>query len=347
MVPRYLVSLVALTHGLSWWQLQLIVVIAGVVGTIAAVAAYVFIPGVRQAVNEVTVAILKVALDAIWFVLKPLVDTVAGLVEFVGQFIHAVGVLLGGDLPRAIFRIVLIAAYLWVFELAKQIPVIGQIFDTILTTAQQVMKFANDLFDQAQRGLEALRTDLVAGLESVFKSFPELAAALKQDILQTVDSLIGPLESRLQTTRVELLARVDIVRQLLNTKVTVLGQTFSIVPDKVRQYLLSYETYHGRQALDEVQRIVEAGFLTGAPPSPQEAAPWAAVDQALEDMAAYRQGAAVDAAQAVQDAVDQMRVLARKELPELGDWPEVPEPPEPPAAPEPSIPIPPEIAVPA
>lgn len=341
-----LVFLIATPHPFAWWWALQLIPLAGVVGAIIGVAAYVFIPGVRQAVNEVTVAILKAALDAIWFVIKPLVDTVAELVTFVGQFLAAIAQLFAQDAPRAIFRIVLVAAYLWIFDLAKGIPVIRDILNLILTTAEQVTRFANDLFDQGQRALEALRSDLTGAIGNVFRAWPDLAAALRQDIMFTVDTLIGRLEGELVRARVEVLARVDLVGQLLQARVSVLGQTFAVVPDTVRRYLLQYERFHGAQAVQDTRELITASVVAGPPVEELELTVWRQLDVAVADMRAAYVGPEGDTAAAVSEAVGDMRTLLAGSLPPFEGLPAPGDLTPPSDELEPGIPVPPELIAP-
>src|SRR5260370_4101783 len=141
---------------------------------VAAVAAYVFVPPIRAAVNAVLnwtvegiLAVGRLITDGIMTLGNGLIATVKDLVEFVAQFLSAIAQYFQGDFVKAILRIVLVAAFLWVYELAKSIPAIAQILEQIMSVFKSINAFINTQINSVLGFIEQLRRNTTDALPSL------------------------------------------------------------------------------------------------------------------------------------------------------------------------------------
>ncbi len=326
---------------------------------VAAVAAYVFVPPIRAAVNAVfqwtidgILAVVRLITDGIMALVNVLINTVKDLVDFVGQFLSAIAQYFQGDFVKAILRIVLVAAFLWIYELAKTIPGIAGVLDQVVGFFKQVNEFVNTQINSVLGFIEQLRSNTNDALTNLLGDLGDFGKQLTGDILGQVDRVFSGLESRFGNLRFELLARVDVLRIASNLQVTVLGAHLRILPEQVRKDLLTAWTVQGEQAVvDQLGISAEVGPGLGTAAAASSSV-FDTVDEALRTIAGWRAGG-TDAAfdiidEAVQDILalqagtpasappwpDKLEAPADAPLPDVPiDLPPIPETPEPDVAP--------------
>jgi len=194
-----------------------------------AALAYIFraqlVEPIQRAIKQIIISLFNAILD---------------IVKFISAWLEATIKYFQGDFLRAVVRIFLVAAFLWVFELALQIPAFKQLFDFVLETTKKVTDFVNGLFDQllvfvndARKYVDARITDLLGNLGDIGK-------ALRDDILAIVNRLFSGLDRQIQSARFELLARVDVVQALMTAQITVMGERIKLLPDEARRYIRNF-----------------------------------------------------------------------------------------------------------
>lgn len=240
------------------------------------------------------------------------------LVDFVEQWLKGIVAYFQGDLIKAITRILLIAAFMWVWEFAQSIPAIAQLTQNILDGIGQVTKFVNDQIDGVLQFLERTRKSFEGQIGQVLDRMGVFGQQLKGEVLGQVDTLFTGLEQRTQKLRSEILAEIDFTRKLANLQVTILGQRIHLVPDTVRKYLLDYGHAKPHETVANSVGVWAAaghGFLTSNDFVGQ---PWTALDELLADLRGLRVGIPHDAQVAAREVIADLRAL------HAGDTPNVP-----------------------
>ncbi len=264
---------------------------------------------------------VKPVKDFIKGIFTAVLDAIVDLIEFLGQWLAAVIEHFQGNLLRAIVRIVTVAAFLWIWNLARGIPVIGQLIDQIAETAGRITAWVNQQIDTLQQGVEDLRRSVRAQVDAVLAGLGDLGRALREDVLREVDALFGGVRRELAQLRFELLDRVDLVRAALRAEVTVLGERIRLVPEEVRLYLRDRMAAGAAQVLaEQATALSEAGPL----PAVERLAaggPWDAVDAAIADLPLRGGAPATPAAAAVEQAVADVVTTIAGGRPQLADWP--------------------------
>ncbi len=265
---------------------------------------------------------VKPVKDFIKGIFTAVLDAIVDLIEFLGQWLAAVIEHFQGNLLRAIVRIVTVAAFLWIWNLARGIPVIGQLIDLIAETAGKLTAWVNQQVDGLLAALDRLRADVRTQIDAVLAGLGDLGRALREDVLREVDALFGGVRRELAQLRFELLDRVDLVRAALRAEITVLGERIRLVPEEARLYLRDRFAAGAAQVLaDQATELSRAGPL---PALPVEAAggAWDVIEAAIAELPLREGVPATPAAAAVDGALAEVVVVLAGGRPALADWPE-------------------------
>jgi hypothetical protein len=297
----------------------------------------------------VAVALLGVA----WILRAYLIEPVAGLVkqiilaafhilvellDFVEQWIKGVIAYFQGDLIKAVMRILLIAAFLWVWEFAQSIPAIAQLTQNILDGINQVTKFVNDGIDSVLKFLERTRINLEGQLGQALDRMGFIGQQLKSEVFGQVDNLFAGVEVRTQKLRTEILGQVDFIQKALQLQVTIMGQHFRILPDTVRKALLAgYDRTGGAAASDTIGMLL-AGPGAGRPADAETMAVWDVAEETRREIQALQTGFVELWIAHARESRAELAAYLRGEPPVMDPWPQKLTPP--PDAPLEEIPVP-------
>ncbi len=285
----------------------------------------IIISPIRLAIRAVFGAILQILID---------------LIEFVGEWFNAILQYFQGDFVKAILRMVLLAAFMWIWQEASKIPAIKGTLDYIGKAIANVVKFVNDVFDTVIKGIEWVRKQTSDAIGSMFKSLGPFGKQLSSAILGQVDRLFTGLERRVQTLRFEMVGRVDLITRALTAQVTVFGVKIGLLPDEIRVYLRSFYQARPREAVQNTADIMAragAGLgttVTGLTP------PWFIADDQIRQMRTLLVGGTNDIEVRAVAMLAMIGALNRGETPETPalppEWLHIPGPGEIPTTPAPA-----------
>ncbi len=241
---------------------------------------------------------------------------VSDLIEFLGQWLAAIAEHFQGNVLRAIIRMVALAAFMWVWNLARQVPVIADLIDLITDTAGKVTAWVNAQLDAVVGSILQLRDSVRKQLDDALGGMGELGKALREDILGIVNQLFNGLAGEFQQLRYELVGRLDVVGAALRADIEVLGVRIRLVPQEVVAFLRARFTAAARE---EERRLREAQRTR--PPAPvRQATPWVVVDEARAEVAAAIGGVALVGGAQGDPFEEELRRLVGQAPPYLQGW---------------------------
>jgi hypothetical protein len=162
---------------------------------------------------------------------------VSDLITFLSQWLQAVAEHFQGNMLRAIIRIVALAAFMWIWNLARTIPAIANVIDVIVETAGKITAWVNQQIDSLVGQILRLRDQARAWVDGLLAQLGTLGAAIRDDVLGLVNQLFNGLARELNQLRFELLDRLDVVQAALRFEVEILGQRIRLVPREVVAFL--------------------------------------------------------------------------------------------------------------
>ena len=219
-------------------------------------------------------------------------QTIVELIEFIATWLREATERGFQSIIQAIVRILVLAAFMWIWNLAQTIPAIKSLIDLIVESVGKAIKWVNQLFDQALGFIDQLRLQARGWIDNILTSLGDIGQAIRSDILGIVDRLFGGLRSQLQELRFELLSRIDIVRQVLRVEIEVLGVKVRLIPDEVRTYLLQRYFAATAEHYAEVDRSIAASAPPLVPAVGQSAAPWDVAETAIAEIVLAEAGMA-------------------------------------------------------
>ncbi len=243
------------------------------------------------------------------------------LVEFVSQWLAGIAQYFQGDVVRAITRLLLIGAFLWVFELAQTIPVIRDILDTITETANRLLHWINDSIDGVLRSIRAFRDDVEGRFGQMLDRMGLAGQQLRAELIGHVDSLFGGLIRHVGRVRNQLLARVEVIHNLAHARITLMGQTVAIAPRLVHDRIAEAYTATGLRAAHDTVTAYRALAARYSPEGAQHAAVWEIVDEFRAELAARADGFLPLAVEYLRDARADIRAVQAGTPPERDPWP--------------------------
>ncbi len=175
--------------------------------------------------------------DAVRFIFGTIIAVIGDVITFIGAWLEAVAKEFQGNFIRAILRIVILAAFMWVFERARTIPAIKDTIDLIIDTSAKIIKWVNDTIDQFQGRLDELRLDVLKVVDVTRGDQSEFGKAISAFILREVNNLFGGLAGELQKLRFQLLSEFDVRLLAVRAQVTLFGQRLELFPEEVRLYI--------------------------------------------------------------------------------------------------------------
>lgn len=207
---------------------------------------------------------------------------VAELITFLSQWLQAVAEHFQGNMLRAIIRIVALAAFMWIWTLARTIPVISNLIDLIVETAGKITAWVNQQVDGLVGQVLRLRDQVRAWVDGILAQLGDVGKAVRDDVLGLVNQLFNGVTRELNQLRFELLGRLDVVTAALRFEVEILGQRIRLVPQEVVGFLR--ERFNA--GIREQDRALR-NALAAAPALPMEAAaPWVVVEAAIAEVQA-------------------------------------------------------------
>lgn len=230
-------------------------------------------------------------------------SAVADLIEFLGQWWEAVKEHFGGNMLRAIVRVVALAAFMWIWSLARSIPAIANLLDVVVETAAKITAWVNQAIDGLVGQVLRLRDQVLGWLDGILAKLGDVGRAIRDDVLGLVRSLFGGVARELNQLRFELLERFDIVRHAMALEVEILGQRIRLIPAEVIAQLRDQFTAAARE---EEQRLREAALARRSQPVGQ-AAPWVVIEVAVAEVTAAMDGIPAVAGAAEEPLIEELR----------------------------------------
>ena len=228
-------------------------------------------------------------------VIGGLVQILVDLVEFLGEWLSAVGQMFQGDLLRAILRIVLLAFAMWIFSEAQKIPAIKGVIDYAGNLIAQVTKWVNEQFDTVTGWIHDLRGQVRDSVKTSLGAMGNLGKQLQGDILGVVDQLFNGLGREVAKVRFEALGAVDLTRAALGATVTLMGQKFAVLPDEVRRYIIAYGRANPHETVAELSGLMAQAGASTITAADFQATPWDVLEEMTAQLEARRQGIPHDA----------------------------------------------------
>lgn len=211
-------------------------------------------------------------------------EAVVELIEFFATWLREAAERGFASILQAIIRILVLAAFMWIWNLAQSIPAIKSLIDLIVDSVGKAIAWVNQLFDSALSFINDLRLQVRTWIDNVLAGLGDIGRAIRDDVMGIVDRLFAGLRAEMQELRFDLLNRLDLVRNVLRLEIEVLGVKIRLIPDEVRTYLLA--RYFAATAVHYAQ--VDQGIGDGAQPPvqavAQSAAPWAVADSAIAEV---------------------------------------------------------------
>jgi len=223
-------------------------------------------------------------------IILALFEALVELVEFFATWLREATAQGFRSLVQAVVRVLVLAAFMWIWNLAQGIPAIKALIDLIVDTSAKVIKFVNTTFDGFLKAIDNLRLQVRGWVDNALKGLGDIGKALRADIMGIVDRLFAGIKAEIQQLRFELLARFDILRDVLRAEIEVLGVKVRLLPDEVRTYLLARFFAAQAEHIAQVDRGYAGTPALGPPVAVDAAAPWVVVELALAEIQAEEAG---------------------------------------------------------
>lgn len=192
--------------------------------------------------------------------------TLAELLAFVGAWLRGVLEYFQGNLVRAVLQILIVAAFMWIWNLALGIPVIRQLFTNIVERTAQVITYINHLFDQALSFIDQLRRRLIDTAEHLLRQMGILGGAIRGEVVGLINRLFGGFTREIQQLRAQIVTELDVVRRFVDLRVEVLGVRIRLVPEEARKQLWQlWASATARYYAELSQAVENAGPLPSSP----------------------------------------------------------------------------------
>lgn len=248
---------------------------------------------------------------AVRFIFGTIIEVIQDVVTFIRTWLEAIAKEFQGNFVRAILRIVILAAFMWIWERAQSVPAVKQLIDLIVDTSAKIIKWVNDTIDQFQGRLDELRLDVLKSLDVTRGDQSAFGRALSEFITREVNTLFGQLGGELQKLRVQLLGEFDVRLLAVRAEVTVLGQRFRLFPEEVRLYIAGrfLDLVRSAQRVAENQDALDA---VAFPPSALDSsAPGRALAEVKAEILALTPEALTPAAAALLEAAADVATYER------------------------------------
>ncbi len=222
--------------------------------------------------------------SAIRIVFGTIIEIIVEIVQFVAEWLRATIEYFQGNFVKMILRVVILAAFAWIFKEAMKIPAFHDTIEWIGTSIKNVVQFVNNLFDSITKAIEWVRGQIRDVIGNTFSSLGDWGKYLSDALLGQVDRLFTGLERRVQQLRFAILERVDLITAAMSAQITVFGIKVGLLPDEIRVYLRHFYQAQPRQALENTAEIVAlagAGLGTGAA---ELTPPWTIADDLDREM---------------------------------------------------------------
>ncbi len=275
-------------------------------------------------------------LGVTWMLRSYLVEPIAGLIKqiilatfhvlvelvnFVAQWLDGIMHYFQGDVLKAITRLLMMAAFLWVLDFARTIPAIGDLFDTITETASRLTRQINELVDGAFRVVRQFRDDVEGRFGELLDHVGLAGTQLRGELIGHVDNLFGGLIRHVGRIRTQLLAQVDAVHTLAHARITLMGQTVALAPRLVRDRVEAAYTSSGLRAAHDTLSAYRALAARYSPPGAEHAAVWEVVDEFRAELAARTEGFVPYALELLTEARADIRAVQAGNPPARDPWP--------------------------
>lgn len=244
------------------------------------------------------------------------------LIDFVRQWYEGVLHYFQGNLVRAITRVLLVAAFLWVWEFAQTIPAVRNILDTIAEVVARVVRYVNETIDSVLRFVRDLRDDVNGRLTLMLDRIGLANSALRDELVSQVNGLFGILTRQVGRLRTQLVARLDVVHTLAHARITLLGQTIALLPKAVNDRMVAAFAKVGTPLAGDALSLAHRIAARYSPPGAVHATPWEVVDEFQAHIAARAQGFVPLPVEWVGDVREAIRgVQAGTPPTEIAEWP--------------------------
>ena len=277
-------------------------------------------------------------LGVVWMLRQYLVEPIANLikgiiltvfhilvelVDFLATWLRGIIEYFQGDLVKAVTRILLLAAFAWVWEFAQTIPMVKNILDTITEVTGKITGFINEGIDGARRFIHEVQADVDNKVGASLDRMGDIGHQLRGEVLDHVDSLFGGLSRRVGAVRVQLLSHIDLVQVAFHARVTILGQSVALMPRNVHDRIAAAYRKAGEEQVSDTLRAFRDIAAKHSPPGAQTTGVWDVVDEVMRDIRAFAEGYSAIPRDWVGETRAEIRAVQAGNPPDRGPWPEV------------------------
>ncbi len=185
--------------------------------------------------------------------------TLFELLAFLDTWLRGVVEYFQGNLIRAITQILIVAAFMWIWNLALGIPVVRQLFTNIVERTARLVAWINQVFDQVLGFIDQLRRRILETTDHLLRQLGLVGQAIRGEVTGLINRLFGGLTREISQLRSQLVVELDVVRRFVDLRVEVLGHRIRLVPEEARRQLFQLWASATTRYYAELSRAVEEG----------------------------------------------------------------------------------------
>lgn len=231
------------------------------------------------------------------------------ILDFVWEWLKGVVQFFGGDLVRAILQILMVASFLWVWEQASQIPVIGQLFTWIENTASDVLNWVEARISDIQGFFDGIRRGLEADIANLTKGLGNLGQELRGLVDDQINSLFARVHQSITGLRAQVLGQLNFVVAAVNLQAAAFAAAINVSPETARRYLAAYSRAHPHEYVANAAGLWASTAPGALGSSDFQLTPWDVIEEFLNDLGGLRRGVAHEADDALKAIIADIRSL--------------------------------------
>lgn len=242
-----------------------------------------------------------------------------------------------GDFVQAIVQILEVAAFMFIWQLAMHIPVIGQMVQWVQNVAESLLKWIDTEVKAVSRLIDTARRDLEGGIAGVLDRLGIVGDQLKGLIFSQIDGLFTRIQRSLQGLRTEILGQLSWVVGATNVQLALVTAFTGGMPTATRNRLLAAYRQVGEKQIQDVHNFYASMANNPEPAPPATVAVWEVADATRAELRALATGYVPYAAEVIAEVRAELAAFHAGTPPAMDAWPDHYEPgPEPDLGDEPA-----------